>query len=202
MALPKNYELYTLPVPYILWYFTFLTPYLDFWTKISISTALLLGLAYPKRKNIRLSPSLTGLVVGVVSALALYSFFWSGYQVAKEIPGFTQTISSVYDFRNGAATSTIAILLLFPTAPGEEVYWRGFIQRRLGEVLSPAKGLVLASVIYSSIHLATLNPSLMLVALIGGLVWGYIYIRSGNVFPALVSHIVFDELIFVFFVIR
>jgi membrane protease YdiL (CAAX protease family) len=41
----------------------------------------------------------------------------------------------------------------------------------------------------------------MLVALIGGLFWGYMFNRLGNLFPVLVSHVLFDELIFVFLVI-
>jgi len=54
------------------------------------------------------------------------------------------------------------------------------------------------SSLYSLIHLPTLNPSLIFVALVGGLVWGYLFTRYKNdLLPCLVSHILFDELVFV-----
>ncbi len=149
--------------------------------------------------RLRATPS--ALALGVLSAVALYLFFWSGYQVAKNIPGFVQTISSVYGLRGMTSQQEIALLLLFPIGPTEELYWRGLIQRTLKEEMKPNQSLLLTSVIYAAIHLPTLNPSLILVAFIGGLVWGAIYNRYGSVLPSLLSHVIFDEMIFVFFVI-
>jgi hypothetical protein len=52
------------------------------------------------------------------------------------------------------------------------------------------------------INLSTLNPSLMLVALIVRLVWSFMFIKlKKNLFPIVVSHIIFDELAFVLFMI-
>jgi membrane protease YdiL (CAAX protease family) len=107
----------------------------------------------------------------------------------------------VYAYAGVTPRAAIAVLLLFPIGPAEEFYWRGLMQGYLRGMITPARAIVLTSLIYASIHIVTLNPSLLLVALIGGLVWGYIYERFGNLFPVLVSHILFDELIFVFLVI-
>lgn len=197
----SRYELLTLPLPFALWYFAFDGPGLDFWTRISIATAVLLLVTVPKIRLIRVVPTASGLAVGFVSAVLLYLFFWSGFQVAKSLPGFVQQTSWVYSLRGGTPLTAIFILLLFPIGPAEELYWRGLVQRRLNEALTPNRAILVTSALYSAIHLPTLNPSLMLVAFIGGLVWGYVYNRSKNLLPALVSHVVWDELIFVFFVI-
>ena len=149
----------------------------------------------------KIHPSISGLAVGFSSAILLYIFIWSGFQVAKGVPGFLQQTSWVYGLRGQTPLPTISLLILFPIGPVEELYWRGLVQGYLNGVLSPLKALALTSVLYSSIHLSTLNPSLMLVALIGGLVWGAIFNRFRNLFPVLVSHVLWDELIFVFFVI-
>ena len=117
------------------------------------------------------------------------------------VPGFTSTISSVYAFAGGTPKAAIAAVLFFPIGPAEELYWRGFIQRNLRGALSPTKALVVTSVVYASIHIVTLNLSLIFVALVGGIVWGWLYNRYMDMFPVLVSHILFDELIFVLFVI-
>jgi membrane protease YdiL (CAAX protease family) len=149
----------------------------------------------------RFKAALSGLALGILSALALYLFFWSGFQVAKNIPGFVQTITSVYGLRGGISQQEISLLLLFPIGPTEELYWRGLIQRSLNERMKHNQSLLLTSVIYASIHIPTLNPSLMLVAFIGGLVWGALYNRYGSVLPSLLSHVIFDEMIFVYLVI-
>lgn len=198
---PGKYELLTLPVPFLLWYYVFGNFAPDFWVKLSASTALLILLALRRRRFIKVRFSVKGLGVGAVSAMLLYLFFWSGYHVMESVPGFVQTITSVYGFRGQTPWQAIALVLLFPIGPGEELYWRGLVQRYLRGKASAVRAIVLASLLYTSIHIVTLNPSLLLTALIGGLVWGYIYERYKDLFPVLVSHIIFDELIFVFLVI-
>jgi len=140
-------------------------------------------------------------LVAIISPVLLYMFFWGGYQVARTIPGFVQTVSSVYDLRGGASSGEISLLLLFPIGPTEELYWRGLVQRALGERSKPMQSLLVTTTLYTLIHLPTLNPSLLAVAFVGGLVWGWIYNRYGSILPAVISHVIFDEFIFVLFVI-
>jgi membrane protease YdiL (CAAX protease family) len=199
--LPKDYELLALSLPFVLWYFAFDISVLDFWTRISISALVLLLVSAPKYARMKISPSISGLVAGVVSAILLYLFFWSGFQIVRGIPAFLQQTSWVYGLRGSTPISTIFLLILFPIGPAEEIYWRGLIQSRLGRALSARNAIILTSVLYSLTHLSTLNPSLMLVALVGGLVWGYMFSRFKDLFPVLISHIIWDELIFVLFVI-
>ncbi len=191
----------TLPAAYALWFFTFQVPVLDFWIRITISASILLVIAVVfGRKEISIRPTATAVVVGVVSAVLLYLFFWSGYQVLKGLPQFTGQISSVYSLKAAEPVSVIATVLLFPIGPTEEIYWRGFIQNALSKRLSTRGSILLTAALYSSIHLPTLNPALMLTAFIGGLAWGFVYHRFGLA-AAMVSHTLWDEMIFVFFVI-
>jgi uncharacterized protein len=193
--------LYTIPIAYAAWFFAFRVPVLDFWTRITIAAFVLLAVAVALgRKELDLRPKPLGIAVGLVAAVALYLFFWSGYQVMKGVPGFTGTISSVYSLGTGEPSSTIALVLLFPIGPTEEIYWRGFIQKYFGKSMSTRSSILLTSTVYGFLHLSTLNPSLILVAFIGGLVWGYLYVRFGLP-AAMASHILWDEMIFVFFVI-
>jgi membrane protease YdiL (CAAX protease family) len=193
--------LLTLPAAYVLWFFTFRVPVLDFWIRITISAFVLLAIAVVLgRKELSIRPTLGSVAVGLVSAVLLYLFFWSGYQVLKGLPQFTGQISSVYSLKAAEPVSVIATVLLFPIGPTEEIYWRGFIQNALATKLSTRNSILLTSTLYASIHIPTLNPALMLTAFIGGLAWGFLYHRFGLA-AAMVSHTLWDEMIFVFFVI-
>ena len=137
MALDTRRAILTLPIAYVVWFFAFQVPVLNFWLRITIAAFILLATALAVgRKELSLRPTPLGLVVGVVSAVLLYLFFWSGYQVLSGFPQFTGTISSVYSLKGAEPTSFIATVLLFPIGPTEEIYWRGFIQNALSKKLS------------------------------------------------------------------
>jgi membrane protease YdiL (CAAX protease family) len=201
LSLEGRRAILTLPAAYALWFFTFQVPVLDFWIRITISVFILLAIAVVVgRKEISIRPTPARVAVGVISAVLLYLFFWSGYQVLEGFPQFAGQISSVYSLRAAEPVSVIAAVLLFPIGPTEEIYWRGLIQNALSKRLSTKSSILLTAALYASIHLPTLNPALMLTAFIGGLVWGYVYRRFGLA-AAMVSHTLWDEMIFVFFVI-
>ncbi len=198
LALSEHSALLSLPIAFFLWYLTFQTNALSFWGRISVSTLILLFISFLLgRREMRPKLNAPAAVAGLLSALLLYLFFWSGFQVLRGNPTFTQQVSSVYVFRSAEPEYLIFLLLLFPIGPAEEFYWRGLIQRKLQRAWSANPAIILTSVLYALIHLPTLNPSLIFVALVGGLVWGYLFKRYGNLLPCLVSHILFDELVFV-----
>ncbi len=136
------------------------------------------------------------VIIGLVTAGLLYALFYSGFELTKAYAIFKEGVSRVYDLRSNAPSVLIGLVLVFPIAPAEEIYWRGLIQRRLAERLGVRPGLILASTAYALVHLPTLNPPLVLTALIGGLVWGYVYKTSASLVPGIISHIIFDLLIF------
>jgi membrane protease YdiL (CAAX protease family) len=198
-----SYEVLSLPVPFFLWYFVFNDPVLGgFWPTITVSALILLGISLPRLYSMKFKLTLKGIVIGVASALLIYGFFWAGFQLVRSLPGFAQQVSWVYQLRGTTPVAYIAAALLFPVGPTEEIYWRGFIQGHLNSSLTPAKSLLVTSALYTLIHVSTFNPSLLLVALIGGLFWGYLFNRLGSLFPVLLSHVIFDELIFVVLVIH
>lgn len=164
---------------------------------MTISALLLLALSAHKRETIRLDISAQGLAVGLASALLLYAFLWLGYGAVKSVPGFAQQVSWVYQLRGDTPIAYISLALFFLIGPAEELYWRGLIQGHLKKVTGQRRGLTLTISLYTLIHWATFNPSLMLVALIGGTVWGIMFESLNDLFPVVVSHVFFDELVFV-----
>jgi len=192
------YALLSLPVAFLLWYLTFQSTTLSFWLRISLSTVALLFIAIILGKNeMRVRANAPAAILGLISALLLYIFFWSGFQVLRGYPAFTQQVSSVYGLRAEGPPYLVSLILVFPIGPAEELYWRGLIQGKLQSSWSANPAIIVTSALYGLIHLPTMNPSLIFVALVGGLVWGYLFKRYGDLSPSIVSHIAFDELIFV-----
>jgi membrane protease YdiL (CAAX protease family) len=84
----------------------------------------------------------------------------------------------------------------------EELVWRGWVQTELREALGARRGWILAALCYSLAHAATLftlrderaglNPLLVLAALGGGLVWGFVTERTRRLLPAVFAHAVFS----------
>jgi len=197
-----NYELLSLPLPFILWFITFTRPPFGFWPTLALSTGILLVVSVPRMRKIKVQPTIRGFVIGVALGVALFALFYFGAQIANSIPGFPSQVSSVYSFRGNFPLWAIAGLLLFPIGLGEATYWQGLILNHLDKRLKPWAAAFLTSFLYTMIHLPTFNPSLMLVALIVGLAWSFTFNKLGkNLFPIIVSHIIFDEFAFVLFMI-
>lgn len=198
----QNYELLTLPLPFILWYITFILAPFGFWPTLALSTSILLVVSVPRIRKIKFQPSIRGFIIGAALGLALFALFYFGAKIANSIPGFPSQVSAVYSFRGNFPLAAIAVLLLFPIGPGEATYWQGIILRHLDKHLRPWAAVILTSFLYMMIHLPTFNPSLMLVAFIVGLAWSFTFNKlKNNLFPIMVSHIIFDEFAFVLFMI-
>jgi membrane protease YdiL (CAAX protease family) len=184
----------------VLWTLVFLVRPFDFWVMLAASTFILLSIAVlVSRDRLPLGASVALALYGLATAVMLYGLFYFGYQVTKSNPIFSQGVSQIYGLKSNEPRWLIAALLIFPIGPGEELYWRGLIQRAFTEKKGPYAGLGIASLAYALVHLPTLNPPLIMTALIGGLVWGSLYKHTHSLVPGIVSHVLWDLMIFVLF---
>jgi membrane protease YdiL (CAAX protease family) len=139
-------------------------------------------------------------VMGFLSAAVLYMIFWFGDKASRYLlAGAAHDISAVYAFKEQAPALRIVLLMVFVIGPGEELFWRGFLQRRLEGTLGKWSGWLSATALYASIHLATGNPILVLAAGVCGAFWGWLYLRYRSMVLNAVSHTVWDIVIFVLF---
>ena len=181
-----------------LWILVFLIRPFDFWTMLASATFILLIIAVlVSHEKLALHASVALILYGIVTAVLLYGLFYFGFEITKSNPIFSQGISQVYGLRSNEPRWLIAVLLIFPIGVGEELYWRGLIQRTFAERKGSNAGLIIASLAYALVHLPTLNPPLILTALIGGLVWGSLYKFTNSLVPGIVSHVLWDLMIFV-----
>jgi len=182
----------------VLWIVVFLIRPFDFWAMLASATFILLIIAVLlSREKLALHASISLILYGIVTAILLYGLFYFGFEATKSNPIFSQGINQVYGLRSNEPRWLIAVLLIFPIGPGEELYWRGLIQRTFAEKYGSNFGLIIASLAYALVHLPTLNPPLIMTALIGGLVWGSLYKFTNSLVPGIVSHVLWDLMIFI-----
>lgn len=94
----------------------------------------------------------------------------------------------------------VAILILLSIA--EEIVWRGLVTSLLSELIGSHRAWVWSAVLYAVAQLPTVyalrdpvagaNPLLVLAALFGGLLWGYMARRFDRLLPSVISHVLFD----------
>src|ERR1700687_2551383 len=79
--LKQNYELLTLPLPFILWFITFILYPFGFWPTVALSTSILLISSLPKMRKFKFQPTIRGFVIGAALGFALFALFYFGAQI-------------------------------------------------------------------------------------------------------------------------
>jgi len=197
---------------FVLWIVIFVFRPLNFWVMLTFSTSLLAAIAFALGRPLIPSREFTAknLLLGILLAALLYAIFYVGNQflvlVSRLFPALLPdpagNIASVYANLGGLSSALVAFLLFFPIGFGEEIFWRGFVQRRFMGRWSARSAFLLTTLLYTAIHLPTGNPVLILAALTCGLFWGGFYWATGSFVPVLVSHMLWDPFIFVILPIK
>jgi uncharacterized protein len=155
------------------------------------------GMAARLAEELRRRP-LRGAAIGVLSALLLYAVFAAGDLALRLLLGgeAARALADVYGLKQWLPTWQIALLMALVIGPGEEIFWRAFMQQRLALRLGPLKGMLLATLIYGGVHLPSGNLPLILAAFVCGLFWGGLYHYGKSLWINIVSHVVWDLLVF------
>ncbi len=190
-----------------LWYVMFVAQPLNFWLMMSLSTGLLSAISFACGSPLfsRDEFNWFNWVLGAASAATLYGVFWLGHQglilvegsLPQLLPDRAGSLRAIYANRGTLPPELVAALLFFPIGFGEELFWRGFVQRHFGRMWNRRTAFLVTTLLYTSVHLSTGNPVLILAALVCGVCWGALYWLTGNLLPVVVSHMLWDPFIFI-----
>jgi len=187
------------------WWFVLFSPWtapvVRFWWAMMFATGSLLAYsAWLLRGQWRelLRWDWRSVLLGFGSAVALYGLFRVGQLLLLAIaPESQQAIAAVYRHRQEAPLWLLALLLAFWIAPAEEIFWRGVLQRWLQGRLRRIAALLLATLLYTLVHAWSGNLPLLLAAFTAGLLWGALFAWTGSLVPGILSHALWDVLMFV-----
>lgn len=197
----KDFKIYiTLAAAAVLWYLLFVVKPMNFWLEMGISIGALTVMAVIMLKGklgiIRVS--LRDATMGIVSAAVLYGIFYIGNILSGFIFPFKDNqISMVYSNGSGISPVLIGVLLLFVIGPGEEIFWRGFIQKTFSKRYNERTGLILGVMFYTLVHILTGNFMLVIAAFVCGVYWGVIYKNEKSLVMVMISHGLWDLTVFV-----
>ncbi|NHM29585.1 CPBP family intramembrane glutamic endopeptidase [Neobacillus terrae] len=139
------------------------------------------------------------LFYGIISGLFLYGLFWTGFQAMQWIyPPVYSSVNTLYNlFSPYQYWHYFALFLI--AVPGEEIFWRGFVQKRVSKYFGKFQSVAAASILYASVHIYSGQWILILAAFLSGLVWGLLYIWKRSMPLVIISHLVFDAMVFVLY---
>jgi membrane protease YdiL (CAAX protease family) len=174
--------------------------YINFWLMMSISAVVLLtGSMIIQRKDLSeiYQFKISYILIGIFSAFVLYMVFIVGNFAASQLFSFAKDqISGIYDLRK-QSTPVVIGFLVFLIGPAEEIFWRGIVQHTTAHRLGPLQGYLIASLLYALAHIWAFNFMLVMAALVCGLFWGLVYMKYRSLWPGIISHALWDLLIFV-----
>lgn len=182
----------------IVWTRAFRGPRSRFWPRMTAGVGGLGIYALATDSGLRRERLRAGDVVrGLGSAGVLYLIFQVGDRLARRImPAGGREISDIYTLRTQAPRPAIAAALALAIGPGEELFWRGLVQRSLQPRFGRVGAALVASTIYGGIHLVSENLTLTGAAATAGVFWGMVYAAEQRMAPLIVSHVAWDIWIF------
>ena len=208
-------------IAFLLWFVMFsqwTAPHLNFWWAMTFSACVLIALSWfgvrstRSWRNVLCASELPSLWRGrgrllsplfeaIIIAIVLWCAFWVGDKLSQELFTFARPqVDSIYQMKDGTPSWLIALLLLFIIGPAEELFWRGYVQRTLTQRWTANAGFVVTTLIYTAVHLPSMNFMLIMAAFTCGFCWGLLYRLFPEHFPAIVlSHALWDAAAFVWF---
>ena len=191
---------------FLLWTLMFspwTAPHLPFWWTMTFSacTLTVLSTVFSPGWWKHLRWSVSNILSGFAIAIALWCVFWVGDKASQWLFDFARPqVNLIYGMKAGESPWLISALLLFLIGPAEEIFWRGYVQRRLSLRYNPNVGFLLATACYTLVHVASLNFMLIMASMVCGIAWGGLYRLFPRCFLAIVlSHALWDAAVFVWF---
>ncbi len=168
-----------------------------FWYIFAASCLLLITFTMFQEDVDDEAPFFTYIFYGTFSGLILYGLFWAAHAgfLFLHLP-IENSVKRLYHWYAPSEFWEYLALVL-AAAPGEELFWRGFVQKRLLKYLSPFVSILTGSALYALVHIYSHELTLVFAAFFSGLAWGALYYWKKSMPLVIVSHLIFDVMLFI-----
>lgn len=167
-----------------------------FWYFYTFTILFLMSISFFYAKIKDEINTLQYIITGLFFGILLYVIIAMGYMLIDTVSNSTTT--RIHKFSSKFAPSAIwhYLLLLFIIAPGEELFWRGFIQQQLKRWFSPLYAVIISALLFGlSFVVSGFWPG-VLVAFIIGLILGLLYEWKKSMPLIILSHLTMLVLLF------
>ncbi len=138
------------------------------------------------------------LMLGLISGLMLYFTFYIGklLVIGLNMTAAWDSLIDLYDLIQPEDWKQYAALFMV-IIPGEELFWRGYVQKRLSRSFTGWKPVILGSFLYASAQIYSGSILLFLSAIVAGLFFGSLYKLKENMALIIIAHLIFDTLLMI-----
>ena len=145
-----------------------------------------------------LRPSVPLITWGVAATVVMVAATYGLYPIARLVwPDLARAVVGLYAIFRAAGRLWATWVLLPLIIVAEELIWRGVVLEALGRRVSPAAAVLLGAGVYSAAHAPVGSPLLDALTIVCGLFWSALRVRSNSLVPGLLSHLVWDLLVFI-----
>jgi uncharacterized protein len=183
---------------HVLFFFTF-DHHLVFWYMLAGTMLLLISYSIVMENVDDEVPLETYLIYGSISGLLLFVLFSFGNYLFELFRIPIQDDISRLNERYSPTFFWHFLSLMLITVPGAEIFWRGFILKRLLNYFSAWGSIFISSLMYASVTLYTGEWLIFLTLFFSAILWGLLYVWKRSIPLVIVSHLVFDLFIFILY---
>lgn len=160
-----------------------------FWYFYTFTILFLMSMAFYYAKIEDELKTFQYFILGILFGTLTYILMLVGYKLIDIAP-FTSTKSvDAFVTKFGPSTIWHYLLLLLIIAPGEELFWRGFIQQQLKKYLSPTYAIIVSAALFGFSLIFSGFWYGMLGAFFTGLVFGFLYEWKKSMPLIILAHI-------------
>ncbi|WP_404470143.1 lysostaphin resistance A-like protein [Sutcliffiella horikoshii] len=173
-----------------------------FWILFPTSLFILILISMKEKEPTRFHDRLFtfhDISFGTLTGTLLYGLFLTVYLLLKVFPLPLITFVEELYLIVGPSSWWHYVVLVLVIIPGEEVFWRRYLQSKLAERYGMVTGVVAGACLYALAHIWTGNPMLVAAAATAGIAWGALYVWKNSLALVIISHFVFDLWLLVIF---
>ncbi|MBC1514996.1 CPBP family intramembrane glutamic endopeptidase [Listeria immobilis] len=136
-----------------------------------------------------------GILPGIFSGIVLYIVFYIGAFLLKIMPGSLENSVASAFHKYATDSWVIWLLLVVAIIPGEEIFWRGFVLKRLNNYFNPWFANIFAALLCMVMMLPSGNFAAIIGIFVASLVWNVMYSYRPSLLMVYLSHLTFAFLL-------
>ncbi|MGM9923264.1 MAG: lysostaphin resistance A-like protein [Bacillus sp. (in: firmicutes)] len=170
-----------------------------FWYLYTASMLFCVSIAMASEKSKDNESSLAkNIIYGLLSGILVYALFALGNALIQwlDISTLSKDVAQLYK-KFSPVDAWHFLVLFLVIIPAEEIFWRGFIQKRIGQYISNKATIIASALLYALPLIYSQNLALIIAGIAAGAVWAALYQWKKSLPLVIMSHLIFDYLLLV-----